>query len=54
MPRVVKQDVMVGDVEIKAGTLVNLLLGAANVDQADELLNRVVGAGANGAKIVVN
>jgi len=26
----------------------------ANVDQADELLNRVVGAGANGAKIVVN
>ncbi len=26
----------------------------ATVDQADELLNRVVGAGANGAKIVVN
>ena len=27
---------------------------AASVDQADELLSRVVGAGANGAKIVVN
>jgi cytochrome P450 len=35
VPRVVKQDVMIGDVEIKEGTLVNLLLGAANVDHAE-------------------
>ena len=33
--RVVKQDVMVGDVEIKAGTMVNLLLGAADVDSGE-------------------
>jgi len=26
----------------------------ATVEQADQMLNRVVGAGANGAKIVVN
>jgi cytochrome P450 len=35
VPRVVKQDVKVGDVEIRAGTLVNLLLGAANIDAAE-------------------
>ncbi len=33
--RVVKQDVMIGSVEIKAGTMVNLLLGAADVDKAE-------------------
>jgi len=35
VPRLVKQDVKVGDVEIKAGTLVNLLLGAADIDEAE-------------------
>ncbi len=35
VPRVLKQDVKVGDVEIPAGTLVNLLLGAANIDTAE-------------------
>jgi cytochrome P450 len=35
VPRVVKQDVTVGDVALQAGTLVNLLLGAADVDEAE-------------------
>lgn len=35
VPRIVKQDVMVGDVELKAGSLTNLLIGAANVDDAE-------------------
>lgn len=35
VPRVVKQDVKVGDVELREGNLVNLLLGAANVDAAE-------------------
>lgn len=35
VPRVVKQDVKVGDNEIKAGMMVNLLLGAADVDEAE-------------------
>src|SRR5262245_14051604 len=35
VPRVVKQDVTVGDVHIPAGQLVNLLVGAANIDEAE-------------------
>jgi cytochrome P450 len=35
VPRVVKQDVSVGDVALAAGTLVNLLIGASNVDDAE-------------------
>jgi len=35
VPRVVRQNVKVGDVELAAGTLVNLLLGAADVDEAE-------------------
>jgi cytochrome P450 len=35
VPRVAKQDVKVGDVEIKKGELVTMLLGAANVDAAE-------------------
>jgi len=35
VPRVVKQNVTVGDVEMKVGTLVNLLIGAANVDDVE-------------------
>lgn len=35
VPRVVKQNVTIGDVELEAGTMVNLLIGAANVDQAE-------------------
>jgi cytochrome P450 len=35
VPRVVKQDVTVGGVEMKAGTLVNLLIGASNVDDQE-------------------
>jgi cytochrome P450 len=32
LPRVVKQDVVVGDFQLKAGELATLLIGAANVD----------------------
>ena len=35
VPRVTTQAVTVGDVELAAGTLVNLLLGAADVDEAE-------------------
>lgn len=35
VPRVVKQDVTVGDVQIPAGQLVNLLVGAANIDESE-------------------
>lgn len=35
VPRVVKQTVRVGDVELEEGTLVNLLIGAANLDEAE-------------------
>jgi cytochrome P450 len=35
VPRVVKQTVTVGDVELREGALVNLLIGAANVDPAE-------------------
>jgi cytochrome P450 len=35
VPRVVKQDVTVGDMEIKKGELVTLLLGAANTDEGE-------------------
>jgi len=35
VPRVVKQEVTVGDVTLTPGTLVNLLIGAANVDDAE-------------------
>ena len=35
VPRVVKQTVTVGDVELREGSLVNLLVGAANVDDAE-------------------
>lgn len=35
VPRVVKQNVTIGDVELEAGIMVNLLIGAANVDQAE-------------------
>jgi cytochrome P450 len=35
VPRVLKEDVTIGDVELRAGMLVNLLIGAANVDEAE-------------------
>jgi cytochrome P450 len=35
VPRVLKQDVTIGDVPLQAGMLVNLLLGAANIDEAE-------------------
>lgn len=35
LPRVVKQDVSLGGEEFKAGTLVTLLVGAANVDETE-------------------
>jgi cytochrome P450 len=35
VPRVVKRDVTIGDVELRQGMLVNLLLGAADVDAAE-------------------
>jgi cytochrome P450 len=42
VPRVVKQTVTVGDVELREGALVNLLIGAANVDPTEfEDPNRV-------------
>jgi rare lipoprotein A len=48
-----RADIFVADVGGK--TFYRVRVGpVATVDQADELLNRVVGAGANGAKIVVN
>ena len=48
-----RADIYVANVDGK--TFYRVRVGpVATVDQADELLNRVVGAGANGAKIVVN
>jgi len=48
-----RTDIFVANVDGK--TFYRVRVGpVATVDQADELLNRVVGAGANGAKIVVN
>ena len=48
-----RTDIYVANVDGK--TFYRVRVGpVATVDQADELLNRVVGAGANGAKIVVN
>lgn len=35
VPRVLKQNVTIGDVELREGALVNLLIGAANVDPAE-------------------
>jgi cytochrome P450 len=35
VPRVLKQNVTIGDVELREGALVNILLGAANVDPAE-------------------
>jgi cytochrome P450 len=35
IPRVVKQTVTVGDVELREGNLVNLLIGAANLDEGE-------------------
>lgn len=35
IPRVLKQSVKIGDVELREGALVNLLIGAANVDPAE-------------------
>ena len=35
VPRVLKQNVTIGDVELREGNLVNLLIGAANVDPAE-------------------
>ncbi len=35
VPRLVREDVTIGDVTLKAGTLVNLLLGAADVDERE-------------------
>lgn len=35
LPRVLKQNVTIGDVELREGALVNLLVGAANVDPAE-------------------
>jgi cytochrome P450 len=35
LPRVLKQNVTIGDVELREGALVNLLIGAANVDPAE-------------------
>ena len=35
IPRVLKQNVTIGDVELREGNLVNLLIGAANVDPAE-------------------
>ena len=35
VPRVLKQDVTIGDATLRAGELVNLLVGAANVDEAE-------------------
>jgi cytochrome P450 len=35
IPRVLKQNVKIGDVELREGALVNLLIGAANVDPAE-------------------
>jgi cytochrome P450 len=35
VPRVLKQTVTIGDVELREGNLVNLLIGAANVDPAE-------------------
>jgi len=35
LPRVLKQNVTIGDVELREGALVNLLIGAANLDPAE-------------------
>jgi cytochrome P450 len=35
VPRVLKEDVTIGDVKLEAGTLVNLLIGAADVDERE-------------------
>lgn len=35
LPRVLKQNVTIGDVELREGNLVNLLIGAANLDPAE-------------------
>jgi len=35
VPRIMKQDVTVGDVELKAGGMVNLLIGAADIDETE-------------------
>lgn len=35
LPRLVKEDVTLGDVTLEAGTFVNLLIGAANVDERE-------------------
>jgi cytochrome P450 len=35
VPRLLKEDVTIGDVKLEAGTLVNLLIGAADVDERE-------------------